>query len=244
MKPPFQPTRAHQAMQMAAAAYMSDMSLVKQCFPSAESIEYISDRGTDTQVLCVAWKDVSYCAFRGTQFSENWSTVDVLRNTKFRKVLWGFPGTGVRAHRGYAAAVDSVAGKLKDWLFVQRSMNRQAVCTGHSMGGVEASGAALLLEFDATYTFGAPRFGNKAFAKQIETRNVFRVVHESDIAPSYPHKWLGYRHAGQRWQLSREGGYSRIDGDTKDFYHYPYLQGKADHKPIQYLEASKKGHFV
>ena len=54
----------------------------------------------------------------------------------------------------------------------------------------------------ATYSFGAPRVGDGAFARGLA--NLVRVVHGADIAPRHPLP-LGYRHGGQVWHLSGAG---------------------------------------
>jgi predicted lipase len=227
-------------MQAAAAAYLTDTRLVEVIFPSALEVKLINNEKTDTQVLLITWMGVAVAAVRGTQVSKNFSLVDVIRNMRVVKKSWHFDK--VRAHAGYSSAADSVMGEVAQWLERHREAGRRCYLTGHSMGGVIASGLAANLKFDATYTFGAPRFGNKAFAKLMKKESLYRVVHESDIAPSYPHAGLGYRHAGERWQLGREGGFEQIDGWSKDFWHFPYLQGQADHEPGNYLLATRKGH--
>jgi hypothetical protein len=128
------------------------------------------------------------------------------------------------------------------WVDQQRARGRKVVGTGHSMGGAEITGLASIIAFDAVYSFGAPRFGNKEFNRHLATKQFYRVVHAQDIAPSYPHKFFGYEGTGERWQLSRDGLFSQINGWSKDFFHYPYLTGKEDHKPANYLKATKQGH--
>ena len=240
MTEPFSPSTADMCMQVAAAAYIKDVELVKAIFPSAR-VEFIINETSGMEVLLVEWDGVAIAAVRGTQVSKNFSMIDVIRNTRIAKRRWYFKG--VRAHAGYSKGADSVMGQLTYWVDRQRANDRRVYLTGHSMGGVIASGLAAVVKFDATYTFGAPRFGNRAFAKMMKKETVYRIVHERDIAPSYPHSLLGYRHAGERWQLDRDGAYSQINGWSKDFYHYPYIQGNEDHKPANYVLATKKGYL-
>ena len=240
MTEPFSPSTAKMCMQVAGAAYMSHVNFVEAIFPAALEVRFINHKDTDTQVLLIAWHGVAVAAVRGTQVSDNFSFIDVIRNARCVKKRWKFGG--IRAHAGYSEAVDAVADEIDAWAEKHTEAGRKVYLTGHSMGGVVASGLAALIKFDATYTFGAPRFGNKAFAKMMEKESLYRVVHARDIAPSYPHSFLGYRHAGERWQLSSDGGFAKIDGKSKDFWHYPYIQGQEDHKPINYLNAIMKGY--
>ncbi len=71
------------------------------------------------------------------------------------------------------------------------------------MGGALATLASTLAPGpSATYTFGAPRVGDRAFAGAL--RNLVRIVHADDLAPRYPLP-LGYRHGGRVWHLSAAG---------------------------------------
>ncbi len=71
------------------------------------------------------------------------------------------------------------------------------------MGGALATLASTLPPGpSATYTFGAPRVGDRAFAGAL--RNLVRIVHADDLAPRYPLP-LGYRHGGRVWYLSAAG---------------------------------------
>jgi len=135
-------------------------------------------------------------AFRGTQAFSNPSLADMLSNLWFRRRPWD-PG---RVHRGYREALLDIAQELKRPLYSGR---RPLYFTGHSMGGALATLASTLAPGpSATYSFGAPRVGDGAFARGLT--NLIRIVHGADIAPRYPLP-LGYRHGGQVWHLSRAG---------------------------------------
>lgn len=90
------------------------------------------------------------------------------------------------------------------------------------------------MEVDGIYTFGAPRCGNKAFAKMLEDRAVYRIVFGFDIAPSYPTRKLSYRHGGERWRLSRNGSLRR-GGHWRDRFHAPVVTGILDHRVSNYV---------
>ncbi len=148
-------------------------------------IETAAQTGTETIV-----------AFRGTQAFTDPSLADMLSNLWFRRRPWD-PG---RVHRGYREALLDIVQELKRPLYSGR---RPLYFTGHSMGGALATLASTLPPGpSATYSFGAPRVGDGAFARGLT--NLVRVVHGTDIAPRYPLPF-GYRHGGQVWHLSGAG---------------------------------------
>lgn len=149
-----------------------------------------------TQAYAIETDAEAVVAFRGTQVFADPSLADMLSNLWFRRRSWD-PG---RVHRGYREAVLDIAQELKRPLYSGR---RPLYFTGHSMGGALATLAATLPPGpSAAYSFGAPRVGDKAFARALT--NLVRVVHGEDIAPRYPLP-LGYRHGGQVWHLGRDG---------------------------------------
>lgn len=150
---------------------------------------YVIETAADTTV-----------AFRGTQVFSGLSLADLLSNLWFRRVPWSFG----KVHRGYREAVLDIAQDLKAPLYQAK---RPLYFTGHSMGGALATLAGTFPPGPtATYSFGAPRVGDAAFARALQ--NLIRVVHGDDFAPKYPLP-LGYRHGGQVWHLDRDGRLSR-----------------------------------
>jgi hypothetical protein len=95
----------------------------------------------------------------------------------------------------------------------------KVIITGHSLGGILATFAALDVKSILSpktdlsfYTFGCPRPGNDDFADYVMTvfpnGDYSRVTHLKDLVPHVPSKNLGYKHAGQEiWY------YSPIVGD-------------------------------
>lgn len=107
--------------------------------------------------------------------------------------------------------------------------------TGHSLGGALATLASSVVEANATYSFGAPRVGNKAFAQALSSKHVYRIVYGRDIAPSYPHPLLGYCHGGERWQLGSDG--ALVQGsEWRDWFHFPVAKGVLDHRVANYAD--------
>ena len=152
-----------------------------------------------TQAYVIETPAHTAVAFRGTQVFSNTSLADILSNLWFRRRPWD-PG---KVHRGYREALLDVAQELERPL---ASGKRPLYFTGHSMGGALATLASTLPPGPtATYSFGAPRVGDSAFARALQ--NLVRIVHGDDIAPRYPLP-LGYRHGGQVWHLSAAGALS------------------------------------
>ena len=149
-----------------------------------------------TQAYVIETPAHTAVAFRGTQAFSNPSLADILSNLWLRRVPWD-PG---KVHRGYREALLDIAQELKRPLYAGK---RPLYFTGHSMGGALATLASTLPPGpSATYTFGAPRVGDRAFAGAL--RNLVRIVHGDDLAPRYPLP-LGYRHGGRVWHLSTAG---------------------------------------
>jgi hypothetical protein len=170
---------------------------VRAALPGAE-VTFLDRDHTQAYVIETApgIANETVVAFRGTQVFADPSLADMLSNLWFRRRPWD-PG---RVHRGYREALLDIAQELKRPLYSGR---RPLYFTGHSMGGALATLASTLAPGpSATYSFGAPRVGDGAFARGLT--NLVRVVHGADIAPRYPLP-LGYRHGGQVWHLSRAG---------------------------------------
>lgn len=150
----------------------------------------------DTQAYLIEAATHSAVAFRGTQVLSGFSIADILSNPWIRRVPWQIG----KVHRGYSEALRDIAQDIQG--FMKRS-DRPLYFTGHSMGGCLATLASTLMPGPtSTYTFGAPRVGDRRFSESL--RNLYRIVHADDIAPKYPLP-LGYRHGGEVWHLSRDG---------------------------------------
>ncbi|KAJ3724951.1 alpha/beta-hydrolase [Lentinula guzmanii] len=133
-------------------------------------------------------------AFRGSA-----SFADILLDTQVQLVPLVSPGVsvphGVRVHAGFLIA----------W-------NSTIVTSGHSMGGSLATLSAVSAKQRfpqcrvMSYSYGAPRTGNKAFADFFNEslgEDVFRVVHTYDGVPTMISQSLGYHHHGiEYWHNS------------------------------------------
>jgi hypothetical protein len=117
-------------------------------------------------------------------------------------------------HSGFWLALLEIFQPLSD--YISRLAPRPLIVTGHSLGGALAqlftyrwSHAPTLHAPDApndlfpiaaTYTFGQPRCGNRAFADFYDAfhrASTFRCVNEEDVVPRIPGLLAGYRHAGR-----------------------------------------------
>ncbi|KAF9071050.1 alpha/beta-hydrolase [Rhodocollybia butyracea] len=142
---------------------------------------------------------------------------DMLLDTQIVLVPYLSPGVSVphevRVHAGFLTAWDSVSVQVLAVLAAQLAVHtdiKRIVTTGHSLGGSLAtlSAISLMQHFPhckiLTYSYGAPRTGNNAFAKFVNEKfgnNAFRVVHTHDGVPTMICQSLGYHHHGiEYWQ--------------------------------------------
>lgn len=122
-------------------------------------------------------------AFRGTNplTLPNWLT-DVVVKLVERDHYTG------RVHRGFSSALHRSWNRLEHHL--EHVRDRPLFLTGHSMGGALAVLAACRLAKDglaptATYTFGAPRVGDRSFCAGYKLPT-YRVVNRLDLVPELP----------------------------------------------------------
>jgi hypothetical protein len=126
--------------------------------------------------------------FRGTQGRlPNW-----LVNLDLALRPWP---SGGRVHRGFKTNLlglwDTIATALQ-------ALTVPVFYTGHSLGGALACLAASLHPPRAVYTFGAPRIGDAAFARQLAHIPIFNVINPRDIVTGLPPsgRWTRFTHAG------------------------------------------------
>ena len=152
----------------------------------------------DTQGFLVVTPAYSALIIRGTQVTTAFSIDDITRN--FKTKLVGWVGRG-KAHAGYAEGLGAVWSEVLPHL---KRAPRPIYVGGHSLGGVTVTLAAALFDFDACYTFGAPKPGDDEFWQNLLCP-VYRFCHAWDIAPTWPPPFMGFSQGGERWQISRPG---------------------------------------
>jgi hypothetical protein len=128
--------------------------------------------------------------------------------------------TGIRLHRGFAAAAKGIYEKIKPKL----NKDYEIRTTGHSLGGAVALILAMYLDSDGyrvdkVVTFGQPKVTNILGAKKFSDLDVWRVVTARDLVPVVPPldpvdiKNLDiYWHLGQEIILLDETQYSMTSG--------------------------------
>ena len=142
-----------------------------------------------TQAFVAARPDVVILAFRGST-----ELIDWLGDFNFPQrdgALYGVPG---QVHQGFAGALEAVWPALATLVPAFADRRQPIWVTGHSLGGGEAVLAAarfarLGLPITAVYTFGAPRVGNRAFARaanELLDGHLYRIVNDLDIVPRLP----------------------------------------------------------
>ncbi len=178
-----------------ALAY-KDLATVQAALPDARVT--LLDRN-DSQAYVLEFEDHTVVPFRGTQFI---SMTDVIRNAKVRMVPLGI-AQGGKVHRGYLEAVDAIADDLAQ---VMIDAKRPHYYIGHSAGGSAATIARTRQPYpDFTFTFGAPKVGDRTFVKAQARHHLIRYVHARDIAPKHARPWQGYRHGGVFMKIARDG---------------------------------------
>jgi len=127
-----------------------------------------------------------------------------------------YPGLrGATVHKGFYNAYLAVARQvnLAAKSLLANCRNCHVYVTGHSLGGAIATLAAAdlySLTPDLTlYTFGSPRVGDLRFATYFDriVPDTWRVVHNHDLVPHIPQRFLGFRHVSREiWYYKSAGG--------------------------------------
>jgi len=182
--------------------------------------------------------DTVAVVFRGT---EPWNLKDWKTNMSFinRKAGDNFSG---KVHLGYFNAYYAVS---KPILKTLRKMSfKKVYCSGFSMGGPLAQQCAMDIRnmgmAVACYTFGAPKAGDKTFAKShAQIDETWRVRLQNDVVPAMP-PFKIYRHAGKHVRIHSKGYYMKKLDELADwvctFTPWSYKTHDADN----YVEALAK----
>ncbi len=135
-------------------------------------VESDEAEGTGTQALVLRGEEIVLVVFCG---SEGHDDAAAMRDWLTNASIWPLDVDGVRLHRGFHYALESVwseldaavAGPLEDGLALW--------LTGHSLGGALANLAAYRwsrqqVPVGGVYTFAAPKIGDAAFVADFEQR--------------------------------------------------------------------------
>lgn len=203
----FNPKVALKRCKLAAHAYSSwdDCQAVVAemgypCFRSFESGE--------NQAFVCANEGRIFVVFRGTD-----SVADWLKNVKFRKVPLDadrFPA--MRVHRGFLLATAAIGEQVVAHVrsLLKRS-SRPVEVVGHSLGAAMAEIWAFCsvkagMDINQVWTFGAPRVGNRVWAKEYAWASLgsvtHRVTNNADVVPTVPR--FNY-HVGRHHHIDRHG---------------------------------------
>lgn len=193
------------AMALASALAYEKSSVVKARlhgewgFASAKTVSVRKGGDIDTHAFIADDGQHILIAFRGSASKANWIA-------NFQAVTDPGPFKKTRVHEGFQDTLfPGVLGLTK--LLQERRSSSQAIwITGHSLGGALAALFAGMLrengiDVAGLYTFGAPRAGNRHFARELnaalEQSNHFRYANEHDLVPHVPPEPL-FDHAGNR----------------------------------------------
>jgi len=148
---------------------------------------------TDIHAVLVKLPDRNILAFRGTD-----SIKDFLEDAQIEQVPFRFG----KAHKGFLEAYCSIADRIRQVLLAARL--KPLYGCAHSLGATLIKHAALDLstsatnfQFVAIYTFGEPRWTNRAGAAgydRLLLDKTWRVVNRDDGVPKVPWCMGRYRH--------------------------------------------------
>jgi len=137
-----------------------------------------------------------------------------------------YPGLrGATVHQGFYNAYLSIARQvnLAAKSLLANCQHCHIYVTGHSLGGAIATLAAAdlysLSPDLSVYTFGSPRVGDLAFASYFDKiiPDTFRVVHNQDLVPHIPQRFLGFRHVSREvWYYQEAGGSFKLCNGGED----------------------------
>ena len=182
----------------------------------------------DTECFVVHPHDRKWAAlvFRGTDSLKNW-----IENLDAAPI----PAPVGKVHEGFSRALDVVWNRVTPLL---ASFDCPIFYAGHSLGAALATVAASRRAPRATYTYGSPLVGDRAFADALGTTHLFRFVHHLDVVTTVPPALLGFHHAGELHRIGKAP--SLVDGFLfdalamfRDPEHLP--EPLLDHAPVNYV---------
>ncbi|GMH44518.1 hypothetical protein BSKO_12470 [Bryopsis sp. KO-2023] len=186
--------------------------------------EYIQEEICDTNVL-IAWNHCTILVcFRGTYSASNvWTDLQFWRVVHTPKrgnyflrsrplVHWGFMKSWTASNLNHRI-LNRVIQIMHSDKFDKE--NARVLVTGHSLGGA----LAVLASHDIAthcgigpkqitcYTYGAPRVGNHAFAREYDALvpNTWQVINDEDFIPRMPKFLILFKHVGTKAIINGQG---------------------------------------
>ncbi|KAJ2494037.1 hypothetical protein IWW37_000115 [Coemansia sp. RSA 2050] len=150
----------------------------------------------DTKEIIVSW--------RGSTTLKDWVT-----NFQIVPTPWPAHINGSAVHSGFLYAYSAGASKIKAVVagLAQKYPDYKIVLTGHSLGGAQATLAAVDIASEhpewvnrlELYTYGQPRVGNAAFSDWLSKQpfSIFRAVYREDVVAQVPLRSMGFQHQAQ-----------------------------------------------
>ena len=146
-----------------------------------------------------------FVVYRGTESTSLRNWILNLKGAKKPIDDPELPGAKVEAGflQGWQGMKNATMTALERLLAQPELADYTVICTGHSLGGALAVGAAMTMgmrhpERNVTLiTFGQPRVGNDQFSQYLVkfVPRVIRFVNERDIVPHLPPELMNYHHA-------------------------------------------------
>jgi len=161
-----------------------------------------------TQVYLTSNDDCVVVCFRGTDIHE---IEDWVTDTRVKLVKGPMEG---RVHAGFYTALSNVWREVDERLRkLDPRGNKTVFLTGHSLGAALATLAAARWHdqgrrVKALYTFGQPRTGDQAFARNFNFAykpSAFRIVNHNDLVTRIAPRALGDRHRGTFKYITGDG---------------------------------------
>ncbi len=168
--------------QASAAAYELDPVKRQAALPpGAAEIKHF-DGIEDARAIYVAWNGLKLFANQGTQFSRG-EIPSIFANLKVDGADLGAKGI---VHAGYWQQAQALRAAA-EWSVGQGV----DLIGGHSMGGsITELLCGVFFPTIPGISFGAPKVGDAAFWQATAFRPV-RIVHERDMAPIWPPRFIG-----------------------------------------------------
>lgn len=220
----------------------------------SEKPTLISKETTDTQLAILTDPSETTIIFRGSDSSIDWGTnLDTRQERKEfdQQIIKGeivsqrekiYPyltgnESGSLMHRGFVKAYFSVRDDIHE--YIKQNNVSNITITGHSLGGALAILCAVDVQYNfndqlasiETYTFGAPKVGNKEFCQSYNQRipKSYHFIHGMDIVPELPRWWQGYDMTKQELRIGSRFSWNFISARFKDHAISNYInvfQGK------------------